>query len=185
MCNALRVIGAEFEVGAEPAALERASAILLPGVGHFAQMVRALEAVGLTEPLRRRLRAGVPYLGICLGMQALFAGSEEAPEAAGLGLLAGRVQRFPPPGRVPHMGWAAVQPLPGARLARPGMYYFAHSYYLPEGSEGGAALARHGLPFLAAIERGNLAGCQFHPEKSGPAGLDFLQRWVRQCPQSE
>ena len=171
VANALTVLGAPFFVTSQPAGLERASAILLPGVGHFGQMMQALDAAGVTAPLRVRLEAGTPYLGICLGLQALFEGSEEAPGIAGLGLLRGAVRRFPSGLRVPHMGWTAVRP--GER-----MYYFAHSYYVPE-IEGAAGLAEHGLPFTAVLQRGNLAGSQFHPEKSGPAGLAFLRAWVR------
>jgi glutamine amidotransferase len=92
----------------------------------------------------------------------------------GLGLLPGAVRRFAKGQKVPHMGWTAVEP--GGR-----MYYFAHSYYLPAEAEGCAAVARHGLPFTAILRRGNLTGSQFHPEKSGPAGLEFLRDWVEQC----
>ena len=177
VCNALSVLGAEFLVTNEPSGLEQGSAILLPGVGHFGQMIEALDAAGLTPELRRRLEGGTPYLGICLGLQALFETSEEAPEARGLGLLPGAVRRFPPGEKVPHMGWSAVEP--GGR-----MYYFAHSYYVPAGAEGCAATACHGLHFTAILRRVNLSGSQFHPEKSGPAGLDFLREWIEQCPPS-
>ncbi len=175
VCNALAVLGAPFFVTNEPAGLEQGSAILLPGVGHFGQMMQALHAAGLTAPLRRRLESGTPYLGICLGMQALFESSEEAPEIPGLGLLPGAVLRFPPGRKVPHMGWTLVESEgePGGR-----MYYFAHSYYVPANAEGCAAIARHGLPFTATLRRGNLAGSQFHPEKSGPSGLEFLRAWI-------
>ncbi len=181
VCNALAAIGAPFSVISDAAGVERASAILLPGVGHFAQMLQALDAAGMSETLRARLRAGTPYLGICLGMQALFETSEEAPGTPGLGLLSGSVRRFPASGRVPHMGWTTVKPLDEARLIPSGMYYFAHSYYVPVECPGGAAVAAHGFPFLAAVETANLAGCQFHPEKSGPRGLEFLERWVQRC----
>lgn len=177
VCNALRFIGADFQIAKTPAELERGSAILLPGVGHFGQMMNALDAAGLAGPLRERLRAGTSYLGICLGLQALFERSEEAPEVRGLGLLAGEVRRFPPGEKVPNMGWCPVDP--GGR-----MYYFAHSYYVPAGVEGGVGAARHGLPFTAILRRDNLAGSQFHPEKSGPAGLEFLKNWVDECRQN-
>ncbi len=174
VCNGLTVLSAEYFVTSEPAGLERGSAILLPGVGHFGQMMQALDAAGLTHPLRRKLESGVPYLGICLGLQGLFESSEEAPGVRGLGLLPGAVRRFNRGQKVPHMGWTAVEP--GGR-----MYYFAHSYYVPAKAEGCAAVARHGLPFTAILRRGNLTGAQFHPEKSGPAGLEFLRDWVEQC----
>lgn len=174
VCNALAVMGAEFQIVQDTAGLERGSAILLPGVGHFGQMMQALDAAGLTAALRRKLESGVPYLGICLGLQGLFESSEEAPDVRGLGLLPGAVRRFARGQKVPHMGWSAVEP--GER-----MYYFAHSYYVPAEAEGCAAVARHGLPFTAILRRGNLTGSQFHPEKSGPAGLEFLRDWVEQC----
>ena len=187
--NALAVLGAEFFVTKEPPGLEQASAIILPGVGHFRQMMEALEAARLVAPLRRRLQSGTPYLGICLGMQALFESSEEAPGLGGLALLPGRVRRFPTGQKVPHMGWAEVEPggaQADAFLAQVfgRMYYFAHSYYVPAGAEGSAAIARHGLPFTAVLRRANLAGSQFHPEKSGPDGLNFLRTWVEQCQQN-
>jgi len=181
VCNALAVLGAEFFITNEPEGLERGARILLPGVGHFGQMMRALAEARLLEPLRERLRNGTPYLGICLGMQALFESSEEAPDSPGLGLLPGSVRRFPTGQKVPHMGWTAIEPAGTAILARPGMYYFAHSYYVPAGAGAVSAVARHGVPFAAAIEQRNLSGCQFHPEKSGPAGLDLLKNWVEKC----
>ncbi len=178
VCNALAVLGARFFVTSEPAGLDRGSAILLPGVGHFGQMMQALDAAQLTDPLRRRLRGGTPYLGICLGLQALFESSDEAPDTRGLGLLPGVVRRFPiGEEKVPHMGWTAVEP--GGR-----MYYFAHSYYVPAEAEGSAGLARHGFPFTAILRRGNLCGSQFHPEKSSAAGLQFVNDWIEQCPPS-
>ncbi len=185
VCNALNVLGAEFEVVNDAAGLKRGDAILLPGVGHFGQMMQALDSAGITSPLRERLQSGTPYLGICLGMQALFETSEEAPEVRGLALLPGAVHRFPPGERVPHMGWTPVEPATGGELARPATYYFAHSYYVPAGAAGAAAVARHGRPFLAILERGNLAGCQFHPEKSGAAGMEFLKAWLERCRRNE
>ena len=180
VCNGLRAMGAEFLVAREPGDLDRSTRILLPGVGHFGQMMQALERQGLAALLRGRLASGTPYFGICLGMHALFEASEEAPETPGLGLLPGAVRRFPAGLRVPHMGWTALELAGRGTLARPGMYYFAHSYYVPDSVEGVSAYARHGLRFAAVIERGNLAGCQFHPEKSGSHGLALLQRWAGQ-----
>ncbi len=178
VANALAALGAPFFITSDPQGLERGSAILLPGVGHFGQMMQALDSARLTPALQRRLEAGTPYLGICLGLHALFEASEEAPGVRGLGLEPGAVRRFPSGLRVPHMGWSSVEPVAAGILARPAMYYFAHSYYVPEGVAGTAALARHGVPFTAVLARDNLAGSQFHPEKSGPAGLEFLRAWV-------
>jgi len=176
--NALDLFGSEYRLAKRPEDLAEASAILLPGVGHFGQMMEALRGLGLIEPLRDRLTAGTPYMGICLGMHALYESSEEAPGVAGLGLLPGRVLRFAPNERVaekvPHMGWSEVQP--GGRS-----YYFAHSYYLPADAEGSAATAHHGIEFTAMVRRGNLFGTQFHPEKSGAAGVTLLKEWVNSC----
>ena len=177
VANALDLLGARYRLARSPENLEGATAILLPGVGHFGQMVAALETAGLMAPLRERLTAGVPYLGICLGLQALYESSEEALGAPGLSLLRGRVLRFPPGQKVPHMGWTAVEP-GGER------YYFAHSYYVPAAAEGVTATAEHGLSFAAIIRCGNLMGTQFHPEKSGPEGLRLLGEWVASCLQS-
>ena len=171
VANALDVLDADYCLARAPQELEGAAAILLPGVGHFGQMITALESAALIEPLRARLHAGTPYMGICLGMHALYEGSDEAPEARGLGLLRGRVLRFPPGEKVPHMGWTAVEP-GGER------YYFAHSYYLPADAEGVSATANHGLPFAAVVRRDNLFGVQFHPEKSSAVGLALLREWV-------
>lgn len=168
VANTLDVLGAKYRLARSPEDLE-GSAILLPGVGHFGQMIAALGNAGLIEPLRERLKSGTPYLGICLGMHALYEGSDEAPDAKGLGLLKGRVLRFPPGEKIPHMGWTAVDSE---------RYYFAHSYYLPADAEGVAATAHHGRPFGAIIRKGNLYGVQFHPEKSATAGLALLRRWV-------
>ena len=175
VANALDLMGATYRLACTPAELSQAAAILLPGVGHFGQMMGALNDAGLTKPLRELLSTGIPYFGICLGMHALYESSEEAPGIGGLNLLKGRVLRFPPGEKVPHMGWTDVQ---GER------FYFAHSYYLPADVEGAVRTARHGFDFAAVIRRGNLYGTQFHPEKSGPAGLAVLKEWVAACQQS-
>ena len=179
--NTLAEIGAEYTLVRDAAALRAASKILLPGVGHFGQMMRALDALDVRGALVERISAGVPFLGVCLGMQALFEGSEEAPEVAGLGLYAGRVRRFPADARVPHMGWNSLEVKPGARLlsgleARPFMY-FAHSYYVPP-DERASALCTYSVPYTAALESGNVFGVQFHPEKSAAAGLRIVRNFV-------
>jgi len=133
------------------------------------------------ETLLDRLRAGVPFLGICLGMQALFEWSEEAPEVRGLGLFPGVVRRFPEGARVPHMGWNQLEPRPGSQLLRgiaPQSYvYFAHSYYVPVVPQA-AAVCTYGLPYTAALEAGNVQGVQFHPEKSGAIGQRIVRNFL-------
>jgi imidazole glycerol phosphate synthase glutamine amidotransferase subunit len=172
--NTLAEIGCEHEIVRDAAGLERASKIILPGVGHFGQMMRSLR---VRETLKERIAAGVPFLGICLGMQALFEASEEAPESSGLGLFPGVVQRFPAEARVPHMGWDELEVRPCSRLLSPGYVYFAHSYYVPEVDDA-SAYCTYGVRYTAAIEAGNVFGVQFHPEKSGPVGLEIVRRFL-------
>ena len=167
--NTLAELNCEYTLVNDSAGLAAASKILLPGVGHFGQMMRAIDALGVRETLLDRIHAGVPYLGICLGMQALFESSEEAPEVRGLGLYPGTVRRFPDGARVPHMGW---NQLPSGRYV-----YFAHSYYVPECPQT-SATCTYGLPFTAILEAGNVHGVQFHPEKSGPVGLEIVHEFL-------
>lgn len=179
--NALDAVGANYELVHDADGLARGEKIILPGVGHFGQMMRALDQLGLREKLQERIGAGVPYFGICLGLQALFERSAEAPEAAGLGLFAGAVERFSADARVPHMGWntlALVRPSRLLeRLASDTYLYFANSYYVPV-CETTSATCDYVTPFTAVLESENIIGVQFHPEKSGPAGLRLLQHFV-------
>jgi imidazole glycerol phosphate synthase glutamine amidotransferase subunit len=137
------------------------------------------------EAFIERIRAGVPFLGICLGLQALFETSEEAPEARGLGIFAGAVRRFPAGARVPHMGWNELDARPESRLvrnldARP-FVYFAHSFYVPE-HEHAAATCTYEVRYTAVLEAGNVFGVQFHPEKSGPVGLRIVRNFLEIAP---
>jgi imidazole glycerol-phosphate synthase subunit HisH len=179
--NTLAEIGAEYVLVRDAAGLRQASKIILPGVGHFGQMLRALDGMEVRETLAERIGAGVPFLGICLGLQALFERSEEAPEMLGLALFEGVVRRFPADARVPHMGWNQLEPTRPARLLRgldaPPYVYFAHSYYAPVGPEA-AAVCTYAAPYAALLESGNVFGVQFHPEKSGPAGLRIMRNFV-------
>jgi imidazole glycerol-phosphate synthase subunit HisH len=179
--NTLGELGTEFTVVNDSAGLRAATRILLPGVGHFGQMMRALDALQVRETLIERIQAGVPFFGICLGMQALFESSEEAPEVRGLGLYPGRVQRFPLDARVPHMGWNELDVRPESELvrnlpARP-YVYFAHSYYVPENSRA-SATCTYEVRYTAALESANVYGVQFHPEKSGPVGLRIVRNFL-------
>jgi len=179
--NTLAELNCEYTLIRDSAGLRQATKILLPGVGHFGQMMRALDELDVRTTLLERIRAGVPFLGICLGMQALFESSEEAPEVRGLGLYPGAVQRFPQTARVPHMGWNQLEARPDSQLLRgiaPSSYvYFAHSYYVPEVPQA-AAVCTYGLRYTAAIEAGNVSGVQFHPEKSGPIGLRIVRNFL-------
>ena len=179
--NTLGEIGAEYELARDAEGLSRATKIILPGVGHFGQMTRALDQMQVRQALLERIRAGVPFLGICLGLQALFESSEEAPEERGLGLFHGEIRRFPATGRVPHMGWNEIVPQNGAKLLAhlaPHPYlYFAHSYYAPL-NDATAATCQYNVSYTAVLETENIFGVQFHPEKSGPIGLRVVRNFV-------
>ena len=179
--NTLAEIGADHQLVRDPEGLSRATKIILPGVGHFGQMMRALDQMQVRETLVERIRAGVPFLGICLGLQALFESSEEAPEQHGLCLFPGRICRFAAAARVPHMGWNEIVPKNGARLLRDlpahPYLYFAHSYYAPV-VDATAATCDYTTLYTAVLESGNIFGVQFHPEKSGPIGLRVVRNFV-------
>jgi imidazole glycerol phosphate synthase glutamine amidotransferase subunit len=179
--NTLDEIGAVYELVRDARGLERASKIVLPGVGHFGQMLRALDEMNVRGTITDRIRAGVPFLGICLGLQGLFDGSEEAPEQRGLGIFPGQVKRFDISSRVPHMGWNQLDSVRPSRLLH-GLpehpyVYFAHSYYVPV-VEQTAATCTYTLPYTAVLESGNVFGVQCHPEKSGPLGLAIVRNFM-------
>jgi imidazole glycerol-phosphate synthase subunit HisH len=177
--NALAALGHSSRRLTEAADVLDAQRLILPGVGNYGHAGAELERRGLASAVRERALAGGPVLGICLGMQLLFEGSEEAPETPGLGLLEGRFLQFKGEGlKVPHMGWNTVD-FGGRTVAA----YFVHSYYLPAFPAGRAAqvlgTSSYGVPFLAAFRSGNVAGFQFHPEKSGAPGLALLDKALR------
>ena len=182
--NTLEAIGAEYRVHTSPEGLGDALKIIMPGVGHFGQMMRTFEERRLREAVLERIAAGVPLLGICVGLQCLFEGSEEAPEARGLGLFPGVVTRFPADARVPHMGWNTLDRRTPCKLldglAENPYVYFAHSYYAPL-NESTAASCTYGKTYTAVIQHGNLYAVQFHPERSGPVGLRVMRNFVELC----
>jgi imidazole glycerol phosphate synthase glutamine amidotransferase subunit len=182
--NTLDEIGVSYQLVRDATGLSHAEKIILPGVGHFGQMMRALDELNVRATLIERIRAGVPFLGICLGLQGLFERSEEAPEQHGLGIFPGTVRRFDSTersARVPHMGWNQLDPVRPSRLlaglpAHPHVY-FAHSYYVPV-VEQAAATCTYSTPYTAVLESGNVFGVQCHPEKSGPLGLAIVRNFV-------
>jgi imidazole glycerol-phosphate synthase subunit HisH len=183
--KALRHLGAETEVATGPGLLSSPEHIVLPGVGHFAA-TRRLDETGLTPAIRKAIASGVPFLGICVGMQWLFSGSSEAPGQAGLGFFEERCMRFPNGvAKVPHVGWNSLEVRDGSRLLagiRSGEFvYFTHSYLAPV-TEDTAAFTDYMGRFAAAVERGNVMGVQFHPEKSGEAGLRMLRNFLETAP---
>jgi glutamine amidotransferase len=179
--NTLGAIGAEYELIRDAAGIRSAEKLILPGVGHFGQIMRALDDLQVREALIERIRAGVPFLGICLGLQALFESSEEAPAERGLGIFPGTVRRFQGDVRIPHMGWNQIEPRRNTRLLhkageRP-FVYFAHSYYCPVIDET-AATCDYTVPYTAVLGNRNVYGVQFHPEKSGAIGLQIVRNFV-------
>jgi glutamine amidotransferase len=169
----------ELVPATEATAIATAQRLLLPGVGQFGAACQRLQAAGMMQALRERLERGAPTLAICLGMQLCADGSDEAPQHRGLGVLQGRLQRFPPTVRCPQMGWNAVAAPADTRLLRNGHAYFANSYRLAAAPAGWhAATAEHGGSFVAALERGAVLLCQFHPELSGSYGQELLARWL-------
>lgn len=188
--KALRHVGAEAVVTAEPAAIEGADGLVLCGVGAFPAGAERLAATGLGELVRARVDAGVPLLGICLGMQLLFDGSDEHGGSRGLGLLPGTVRRLDPgPGlKTPHIGWNVVTWRSGAALAagtESGAFYHVHSYVAePADDADVVAHGDYGRPFVTAVERDRVLGVQFHPEKSSTEGLRVLATFVATCARS-
>lgn len=172
----------------DAAELQGVDGIILPGVGAFADAMAALTEQGWIEPLRQYAASGRPFLGICLGMQVLFEVGEEHGEHQGLGLLAGRVVRFPEGRKIPHMGWNNLrQENPSLLLEGipdESFFYFVHSYLaVPENPEVIAGTCEYGVRFPALVGQGNVWGAQFHPEKSSPWGLKLLEnfgKWVNE-----
>lgn len=179
--NTLSELGASYKLIDTPEAVLAADRLVLPGVGHFGQLMGSLDLLHLRQPILEKIASGTQFFGICLGMQALFSGSDEAPELAGLNLYPERIQRFPATARVPHMGWNSLTPKPGSKLLAglpdPIYVYFANSYYAPPVAAS-AATCEYQFPFCAVLEQDNIYGVQFHPEKSGPTGLRIMQNFL-------
>lgn len=178
--KALTVLGARAEITGDPAVVLAAEHIVLPGVGHFAATAR-LRATGMDHAAREAIKRRVPFLGICVGLQWLFEGSTEAEGLSGLGVLRGRCTRFPETHKVPHVGWNTLAVQQQSRLLtglpiRPFVYY-THSYRAPLVEET-VGVTEYAGPFSGAVEQGNLFGVQFHPEKSGDAGLQVLRNFL-------
>jgi imidazole glycerol phosphate synthase glutamine amidotransferase subunit len=179
--KAIEYLGHSAEVVDNPGRLRAAEKIVFPGQGHFGTMIRALEERKLLEPLRDLLAVGTPFLGICLGLQALYEASEEAPEVPGLALLPGHVARFQGVFKIPHVGWSQLE-----IRSRKGLFqgvadgsfvYYCHSYYGPAMKEC-SAVTHYGHTFAAGLEMKNVWAVQFHPEKSGEVGLKVLENFL-------
>ena len=179
--------GIDASVTRDPGEIARADGLVLPGVGAFGDCMKNLAEYGLVGPIKEHIDSGKPFLGICLGLQVLFEGSDESPDVPGLGILEGRVVRFSPSEeeklKVPHMGWNRVSirkesPVL-AGIPDGSWFYFVHSYY-PDPKDPGviAVTSNYGVEFTAAVARDNLFACQFHPEKSSADGLRILRNFA-------
>jgi imidazole glycerol phosphate synthase glutamine amidotransferase subunit len=175
----LRRAGADAVVVDDARDIASARRVVLPGVGSFAAAMMQLRILKLVEPLARRIREGRPTLAICLGLQLLGDGSEESPGVAGLGILPGRAARFEAFLRVPQIGWNTVTPGGERTVIHAGHAYFANSYRFVDAPVGwNVAWSDHGGRFVAALERGGVLACQFHPELSGKWGVALLRGWL-------
>jgi glutamine amidotransferase len=181
--RALEKVGARVNLTPDPEEVEAADAVVLPGVGAFGDCMHKLEEREMDEACLEAYHAGKPFLGVCVGLQVLFEGSEESPGAAGLGILPGRVVRFKADGlKVPHMGWnelGVVRPHPVLDGLDREAFYFVHSYHpVPEKGSDLLGVVDYGGAFCAAAGRENLAAVQFHPEKSSRAGLKLYENFL-------
>ena len=180
--SSFAAIGAEAFVSSDAAQLAKADRLILPGVGAFGDAAQKLKDSGLDTFVKEQAASGKPLMGICLGMQLLFEKSYEYGEHEGLGLLKGQVVgmngKLPPELKIPHMGWNALRLTKPARLLEEGSYiYFVHSFYAENCADSIAAVTDYGIPITAAVEKDNIFGCQFHPEKSGNVGLEILRKF--------
>ena len=184
LCSSCKAIGEEAFVSGDASQLAKADRLILPGVGAFEDAARKLNDSGMAEFVRQQAASGKPLLGICLGMQLLFEKSYEYGCHEGLGLLKGQV--VPMEGRlletlkIPHMGWNALDVRRGTLLeGLSGQYvYFVHSFFAENCEDSLSAVTEYGIPITAAVEKGNVFGCQFHPEKSGNVGLSILRKFA-------
>lgn len=180
VAKALSFLGRPAVVTRDPEQVAAADRLILPGVGAMSYAIEQLKLYGLDQAIRAFLKTGRPFLGICLGMQLMFDRSEEG-DARGLAILPGIVRKFPAmPGlKIPHMGWNRLQDSRISLLPNQESFYFVHSYYIDPADPGmTAARSKHGIPFAAAVQAGQILLTQFHPEKSGDAGLRLLEQWT-------
>lgn len=183
--KAMVLLGQEVETTRDPGVIRNADRVILPGVGSFGDAMGKIRQYGLEKVIRQVAEDGTPFLGICLGLQLLFEGSDEAPGVSGLGVLKGEILRIPDvPGlKIPHMGWNSLEFPRKGRLFRnlpeEPYVYFVHSYYLKAADAGiVTAATEYGVQIHASVEKGQVFACQFHPEKSGDVGLQILRNFV-------
>jgi imidazole glycerol phosphate synthase glutamine amidotransferase subunit len=175
---AFRRLGAEPRLATGAEDIARATHVMLPGVGAFGASMARLRQQGLDNVVRERVQADRPTICICVGHQLLFASSKESPDVEGLGIIPEHIGRFGQDVRVPQFGWNLVRPAEGCNLLEEGYAYFANSYRALAAPGWNVAQAEHGGAYVAAVERGNVIGCQFHPELSGAYGSALLSRFL-------
>jgi imidazole glycerol-phosphate synthase subunit HisH len=178
--RAFETLGEQVLITSSVDEIGRAGILVLPGVGAFGEAAKRIDSLGLRMPLLRHVECGRPLLGICLGMQLFFEASEESPGAKGLGIMGGSVLRFGPELHVPHIGWNDVVPQkPSALFPNGGgVFYFVHSYYASR-TNWTIATTEYGIEYSAAVQKENVFGVQFHPEKSQKVGMEMLRRFIR------
>jgi len=182
--KALEKLGFENQISKDPEWVEKAQALILPGVGSFGEAIEQMEKNNLIEIILSSIQNGKPVLGICLGLQLLFEKSQESAKRKGLSVIKGEVRKLPPTNKVPHMGWNTILftennslqgSIPDGRF-----FYFAHSYYVvPESKETIVGISNYNVVIPAIINQDNIWGVQFHPEKSSQWGIQFLETWAK------
>ena len=176
--NLLELINVEYKIITSKEEIEQSDALILPGVGHFGQLMDYFTQNDLIDPLKTYINSGKPYLGICLGMQILFESSEEAPDRKGLKIFPGQVIKFSQ-GKVPQIGWNNLNVSPDCSLLTEDYVYFVNSYCIQtDRKDIIAATTNYYIDFVSAVEHNNIFAVQFHPEKSGKVGTEIIKRWL-------
>lgn len=179
--KAFEHLGCDVVITEDPDVVRKARHVVVPGVGHFAA-TEQLTRAGLTDAIRESINQGANFLGICVGMQWMFEGSTEAPDVRGLGVLSGMIEKFPAGAKVPHVGWNQVERIGQSRILEgvesPSFVYYTHSYRAPIVATT-VGITSYEAEFSGVVEKDNLFGIQFHPEKSGGAGLKMLENFAR------
>lgn len=178
LCNMLEHLNEEYKISSDPKEIERAEKIIFPGQGHFAQSMKNLQDKGLDVAIKNAVKNNAKFLGICVGQQALFDNSDEAPGVKGLGIIKGGVKKYTS-GKVPQIGWNQIKTTQNNSFLEDDYFYFVNSYYVvPEDKSIISSTCNYGIEFTASIEHKNLTAVQFHPEKSSEAGIRFFKKWL-------
>lgn len=178
ICNMLDFLGDKYIISSNPKEIEKSERIIFPGQGHFAQSMKNLQDKGLDVAIKNAVAKNTKFLGICVGQQALFESSEEAPGVNGLGIIKGTVKKFTQ-GKVPQIGWNQIKTTQNNSFLEDDYFYFVNSYYVcPEDKSVISSTSNYGVDFTASIEYKNLTAVQFHPEKSSEAGIKFFKKWL-------